>query len=789
MAAPIQTDRAPDNPDEKGVGTDDQALIGQAIKRWTRANTAEAVMRQEAMEDDKFKAGDQWPAQIRSDRTIQKRPCLTINKMPTFVNQVTNEHKMNRPQINIAPVGDKSDPQTAKMLKGLIRQIERQSRADTAYDWGFDSMVSGGWGFWRIVADYEDDRTFDQALFVRRIENRFTVYMDPMADPIGTDAEWCFISDLMPRDEFSREHPKADPVNWQETGSGDSQQDWSTETHVRVSEYYYFEYKKRVLVALATGHIGFEDELAPEVREQIAAEPALLKSKRDVEVRQLKWCKLTAKEVLDRRDLPGKWIPVVRCPGTVNVVEGKVNYSGLVRFAKDAQRMYNFWCTAETELIALQPKAPWIMEKGQVEGQERQWKRANIDSQPYLLYNGVSVGGKQAPIPQRQPFQGSPDGVVKAKIGAAQDMQATTGVRFDATLQERMQDESGRALVELKRIGEMGQFHFTDQFLKALQHTGSIFIDLIPKYYDTRRVLTILREDDSEETVTLDPNMPKAVGEERTNDGGVRSIFNPNVGKYDVTVTTGPNYATKRQEAADQMLNFLKIMPNEAPLVADLMVKNMDWPDSDVLYERLASRLPPELQMKQMKNMPPQARALIASLQQQLQKLSGEHQQALNLLGEKKTEQGQEQQKIDNTRTKAEQDYDAKMAKIFADLMAGQQKMGADIEAKQTDSAMKVLDTVSKISLAVEKFQADQESADKQREHEREMAMTERVERETEQETQKEQMSEMFATLREEIKQATKKAKVTRVEPVRAGDKRMARLHYDDKSTRDVALH
>ena len=637
MASPIVTSRGPSEapPDQSPKNKDElEAFLSKVVKRFARVESAESINRQKAVEDLRFKAGDQWPEQIRATRTIEKRPCLTINKMKTFVHQIVNDQRQNRPAINVSPVGDRSDPETAKMLKGLIKQIERTSNADVAYDTGFDSAVSVGWGYWRVLTDYEDEDTFDQVIKICRIRNTFRVYLDPDAEePDGSDAKWGFISDLIPRSEFEDQWPDSQVLAWEEGGIGDEYKLWATTTHVRIAEYFCYETDTRKLVALASGHVGYEDELDESIKSEIKAKPDSVLNEREVSVQKVKWYKLTAHDILEENDWPGKYIPIIKIIGDEVDIEGKVTLAGIIRDAKDPQRMYNYWCTSETEQVGLAPIAPWIMEEGQVEGHEDRWKQANRKAYPYLLYKATSVGGKPSPPPQRQQFAGPPAGVVQAKISAAQDMQATTGIRFDATLQERNYDESGKALKELKRVGEVGNFHYIDNLSRSLRYTGKQLIDLIPKVYDTRRILTILREDGSEERVTIDPTLGKPHDQRQGQDGKLERLFNPKLGDYEVAVTIGPSFATKRAEAADSMLQFLRFLPNTAPLVADLIAKNMDWPGSEEIYERLASQLPPELQAKHMQHLAPEAKAIVMSLSRNLNQLKQERDQAVQLVG------------------------------------------------------------------------------------------------------------------------------------------------------------
>lgn len=667
--------------DEEGKG-DTDTFLKRAVRRFSRADSAESENRQMALEDLEFKSGDQWPEEIKASRMMEKRPCLTINKMKTFVHQITNDQRQNRPAINVSPVGDKGDRETAKMLKGLIRQIERQSDADVAYDTAFDSAVSCGWGYWRVETDYLDDNSFDQVLKVSRIRNPFRVYIDPdHQEPDGSDAKWLFITDLVTREEFKAQFPKADPCAWNEGAIGDEFEDtWATETHVRIAEYFYYESESRTLLALANGQTGFKEDLDQITSAYIKADPSLVLNERKVEVAQLYWCKITAKEVLEKTKWLGKWIPVVKVIGDESDVAGKVSYAGLVRDAKDPQRMYNFWCTSETELIALAPKAPWVMEEGQIEGHEVRWASANVKSYPYLLYKGVNIGGKPAPQPQRQQFAGPPAGVVQAKIGASQDMQAVTGIRFDATHQERSYDESGKALRELKAIGDLGNFHYVDNLSRSLRHTGRIFIDLIPKIYDTRRVETIIREDGEDELATLDPGLQQPFQKSKDQQGKVQRLYNPRLGTYDVTVTIGPSFATKRSEASESMINFLKVMqPQQAAMVTDLIAKNQDWPGADEFATRLEIMLPPQLQQGKMDEIPPEARGMVSALQQQLQQLKQERDQAVALLGDKDKDRQIEQDKINK-------DFEAKMAKIAADMEQAKMDLLVARNAPQEDT-------------------------------------------------------------------------------------------------------
>jgi len=663
---------------------DTEKFLAKVRKRFMRCVSAESQNRKEGMDDLKFKTGEgQWPPDVVSQRNFDRRPALTINKIPTFVNQVVNDQRMNRPAINISPVGDKGDPEVAKMYRGMIRAIERNSVADIAYDTGFDSAVSIGWGYWRVMTDYESPDSFNQVLVIKRIRNSFTVHLDPSRqEPDGSDAKFGFITELIPRKEFEDNWPHADPMPFTEGGFGEDYKMWVTEHEIRIAEYYEIAYEKRRLVMLENGHVGWFDELSDEGKSLEIVED----DERDFPT--IKWYKVTGKDILEEQDWPGKWIPIVEVVGNETDIEGKVRRSGLIRNMKAPQLMYNYNRTLSVELSSLQPKAPWVAPEGSFEGYEQKWKDANIRPFPYLEYvPQTGQGGQPLPPPQRQPFQGAPQAVLAEVQAAAQDMQAVTGLRFDATQQERVYDESGRALRELRERGDLGSFHYTDNLARSLRHTGEILVDLIPKIYDTRRVLTILREDDSEEQVMVDPNAEKPHGKgQHPATGKQLKIFNPTYGKYGVTVTIGPSYATKRIEAAESMMDFVRavgpIAPQQVANITDLIAKNLDWQDADQVAARLAKMLPPNLLAPSVEGVPPEVQAMLQSLQQQVQALNNEKMQLTKAL----TDQNADRALIAD---KTEKEFEAKLMNIFATFEA---KMGA-IQQKSDQAAMQHIGT------------------------------------------------------------------------------------------------
>jgi len=601
--------RVANTPTNRGKAARDPAdVLATARSRLTMALSAYSDSREDELDDLRFMAGSpdnqwQWPQDVLATRgsvqgqTVNARPCLTINKLPQHVRQVTNDQRQNRPAGKVIPVDDKADIEVAEVFDGIVRHIEYISDADVAYDTACDNQVTYGEGYFRILTEYCDENTFDQDLRIGRIRNSFSVYMDPtIQDPCGADAEWCFITEDMPKADFERAYPDAEPISSiLQRGVGDQAlSQWINQDTVRIAEYFYKEHSKETLNLYAGSQTAFEGSPEAKELEMLGLQPI---RKREVDVKRVKWVKTNGYEMLEESEWLGKWIPVIRVIGNEFEVEGRMYVSGLVRNAKDAQRMYNYWVSQEAEMLALAPKAPFIGYGGQFEGYEQQWKTANTTNWPYLEVNPDVTDGQGAvlPLPQRAPPPLAQTGLIQAKMGAADDIKAATG-QYDASLGIRSNERTGRAILARERQGDTGTYHFVDNLARAIRYGTRQLVDLIPKIYDTQRIARIIGIDGETATAKINPMQTEPV-RRVTNDAGIviEKIYNPSVGKYDVAVTTGPSYATKRQEAMDAMGQILQANPALWQVAGDLFVKNMDWPGAQEIAKRLAKTIDPKL--------------------------------------------------------------------------------------------------------------------------------------------------------------------------------------------------
>lgn len=593
--------------DDAAAGPEKLADIHrEALRLYRIDEDADATNRAKAVEDMEFRwSDDQWDPRDRRERG--DRPTVTINRMGAFVRQVTGDVRQNTPAIKVRAV-ESSDAELANVYTGLIRNIENMSDADTAYVTAADHSVTCGIGHFRVNVEYSSDDTFDQDIRIERIPNPLSVVWDSSATKLDrSDARHCFVVERMAKDVFKHRWPNATAADFdsgpRSAGFSDQYADWFGDT-VRVAEYWIRKPVKRRLVEMPDGKGAFPpddiDELIPDAaiswRLWLETKPRT----RFVETHEVCQYIICGSEVLEGpHKWAGKHIPIVPVIGEEGCVGERMVRAGLVRYAKDAQRALNYMRSASIEAVAMQPNAPYLGTYDQIKGLEDYWLEAKRKNLPFWPYNP----DPQAPgPPQRQNPPMSATGLMQEAALASDDMKAVMGI-FDPSLGARSNETSGRAIIAREKQSDTGTYHYIDNLSKAIAHAGRIIIDLIPHVYDTERVIRTLGEDGSESAYIINRVQQMMV------DGGVQPvrvalpldgkdrspIFMRDDAKYDIVVSVGPSYATKRLEAADSMMQFVQAVPAAGAVAADLIAKSMDWPDADTIAKRLRKMLPPDI--------------------------------------------------------------------------------------------------------------------------------------------------------------------------------------------------
>jgi len=493
---------------------------------------------------------------------------------------VVNDARQNKPSIVVHPADSNSDPETAEIINGLIRNIEQSSNAEVAYDTALEHAVFGGFGFFRINTRYTSDDTFDQDVVIERVPNPLAVYPDCYSTAAdSSDWNYCYVTDQMAKAAFKKAYPGAEEVDWEGEAWSGVGAPWMDGDFVQVAEYWVREKVKRTILLLTDGAVvPVEDYEAN--RPAFDAKGVQVQGSRDVDSHRVRQYVMSGAEVLETVDWAGKYIPIIPVYGAEINFKGKRHFRSLIRGAKDAQRMFNYWRTTSTELVALAPKAPFIGRKGAFETDAAKWATANVQSHAFIEFDGPEA-------PQRQPFSGVPAGALQEALNASDDIKSVIGM-FDASMGARSNETSGKAIIARQMEADNATFHFIDNLSRAIRHAGRVLIDLIPQVYSVPRVIRVLGEDGESEMKAVNQPVQEQERDPLTEEvREITRIYDLTAGRYDLTVSAGPSFASLRQEAASQMIELIRAYPQAAPVIGDLLVKNLDWPGADEIAERM----------------------------------------------------------------------------------------------------------------------------------------------------------------------------------------------------------
>lgn len=566
--------------------------------------------REAALDDKKFSAGEQWDPLVLEQR--KGLPCLVINNIPQFTAQLVGDWRESRKAIKVVPSNDE-DQDVASVRGDLIRAIEMQSRADRVYDSAFESLVQCGDGDFRVSVEYARDDVFDQDIFIRPIEDCLGVVWDRFSvDPTGRDARRVFVDDKIPKSEFKAKYPNEDPTELQsDTFMRNLSIDgWVDQDAYRITEYWRLVERQRLMGLFSDGRVF---ELNADNLEDI-----IEKHGSPVKTR-MAWCTYAQMHLVTGFCIlngPYEYrlnrVPIIRMSGRIVNVGGRRIRYGLVRFMKDPVRLKNFWRSVAAEQLGYAPKAQWIAPESAVEGREDVFRKAHLSRDPLIIYND----GAEAP-PQRLDPPAPQAALLNEAQVNAQDMKDVTGIH-DASLGIRSNEISGRAIQARQREGDIASLTFYDNANASVLEAGDVINQLIPQIYDGTRVIRTIGED---ETMKF----------RRINDPMDPNSIDLSVGMFDVALSTGTSYSTRRVEAAQAMMDAIQVWPNLMQVAGDLVAKAQDWPGADKLAERLKKTIPPQFLSDEERQAegagPGVSPEQMQQIQQELQKLQMENQQ------------------------------------------------------------------------------------------------------------------------------------------------------------------
>jgi hypothetical protein len=648
----------------------EQEFLSYVRETYHKDSQADEKNRQEATLDARFVAGDQWDAPVRQRRDAAAKPTLTINRLPAFVAQLVGNRRLNDIGIKIIPDSG-GEKKIAEVRTGLIRNIQKESRAQQAYDKAFEQAVIGGLGNFQVHLDYAHDDVFEQDI-------RFAMIPDPLAvvwdagsvEPSGADAQHVFVVDRLSRKDFKKRYPKAEAGTWAYNSKSMSY-GWDTEDTVQVVSFWRMRSESREVALLVDGSVvdvTDEDLTDPTVLDTFAVDADGFPMIREVQRKYAEMYLCSSKDLLaGPYRLPIQRVPVFRVPGWELFIEGDRIRWGLIRFLRDPQKLHNYWRSTIAEKLVGSPKAKWVASSAAVEGRENEWRQSHLKDDPLLIYNAESG----APPQRAEPVQLEPALIQEAGM-AAQDIRDVSNIH-EASLGVQGNEVSGRAIMARQQVGELGTVIYQDNLNIAIEEAGKVINQLIPFVYNGPRIVKILGPDNqTEEQVTI--NAP----------GGIDIT----TGKYSVSVVTGPSYTTRRVEAREEMMAMVNAMPQVMAPAADLIIEAQDWPGSEKIARRMRTQLPPGMigQEDMDEEMIAQQQAAAQAAQQQQEiamvQLQLEVEERRAEIELKRVEAAERMAKVEEIRARA--------AKAAAETAA----TAAGIDRQDAETTLKVVETL-----------------------------------------------------------------------------------------------
>jgi hypothetical protein len=583
-------------------------IVEEARKRFDRCAEWESSYRKKFIDDIKFEYGDsengyQWPVEKFNDRTRQSRPCLTMNMVNQHNKMISNQARKNKSSVKFLALGNGATKESADVYRDIMRHIEHQSQAQTAYTIARGFQIGPGRGWIRLVTDYVEG-SMDQEIYIEAVNDPLSVYMDPDCKKRdGRDSKFAHVFDDMPLDDFYAAYPKYEgAIADAPLGIGSMDSDWTNKDHVRVCEYFRKVPRRGKLISFV--HQGQRHTIDHDVLKRLVRDPGQRRGiidnpetkVRDTLEWSVEWYLIVGQQIIDHTEWMGKYIPLIPVLGDMTVINGQLDIKGHTRWMKDAQRMYNYNTSAQVEFVALQGKTPWVAPVKAIEELESIWNTANVANHSVLPYNHMDLeGASEVPIPPPQRTD-PPNAAPAYQAGmdtALQQIMLTSG-QFQNQMGMMGNERTGAAIDKRQQQSDTAIFHFQDNYGDALVCLGCMVIDLAPHIYDTKRVLQIQGDGGVDYELEIDPTLREGyLKQQGHNNEVVKRVFNPNIGRYDIAPSVGPEYGSNMEETADALTLILTQAPGLTGIIGDLLMASLPFDKAQEAAARLRRMVPP----------------------------------------------------------------------------------------------------------------------------------------------------------------------------------------------------
>ena len=555
----------------------------EAMAQFDRIQSALKDERQQCLQDRRFYsiAGAQWEGPLGEQ--FANRPKLEVNKVALAVTRVISEYRQNRITVDFVSKDGSTDDTLADTCDGLYRADEKDSGAEEAYDNAFEEAAGGGFGAWRLTTVYEEEGDPDDDRQRIRIEPIFDadscVFFDLDAKRQDkADANHCFVLSAMTVEAYKAEWDE-DPSTFPKDITA-SEFDWFTPDVVYVAEYYRVEETSetirifKLLDGSEERHGPDDFDLDPQLEETLAATGAVEERTRKIKRRRVRKYLLSGAKVLeDIGYIAGDQIPVIPVYAKRWFVDSVERCMGIVRLAKDPQRLKNMQLSKLAEISALSSVEKPILTPEQIAGHQVMWSEDNLKNYPYLLINPITdQNGNQAPSPPVGYTRSSaiPPAMAALLQITEQDIQDVLGNQQAG--EQLVSNVSGKAVEMVQNRLDNQTYLLLSNFAKAVRRGGEVWLSMARDVYvEAKRRMKSVGLQDEISTVEL---QKPTIGE-----NGELVIQNDLAkAKFDVTVDVGPTSSNKRAATVRSLTNMLQVTedPETRAVLQAMALMNME---------------------------------------------------------------------------------------------------------------------------------------------------------------------------------------------------------------------
>lgn len=663
--------------------------ISKNIDTWYRAYN---INLRNFRDDVNFLFIDQWDASDRNEFKRLQKPMLTFNKIYDFFKKVVGEQRQNTPNLEVRCLTGDSSQEAIKLRADIVRQIAYDSKSDIVYQTAFENALAGGFGGIRVLTDYTTPKSYEQKIFLRRIDNPERLFFDPNAkEPTKHDGNYCGYYDIMGKEEFKEQYPDVEYPKSFPLHSEIKEFYWGDKNTISVVEYYKKEWFSFSVHQLSNGKTVTDKEyrkIKEQYEEMSQLEdvegidqpivlPEIIKTRRSRDYKIMCY-KAIYGQIVEKYKWPSKYFPIIFCPGDVHNIEGEERTISFVRFVRDAQRFLNYTGSEIAQAIKNSRREQFLVTPDNISGEGLIDIWRNPSNQQGALVAVPDKITKQMPI--KLPPSEIPQTLLQQYQRAESDIQSVLGY-YEANRGAQGQELSGVALRERQRTGNMGVAVFFDNLNRAIEQTGRVILSLLPEIYDTERRISLQAPNGENQDVFINR---KIAGGQAEND--------VTKGDYDVIIKDGPSFAVQKEEALKILVEMVKVNPQTFPLVADLIASSIDIENSPQLVERFKTLVPKDILAKESGQPPPPPQpnpAMIAAQQQQQ-------------LQQAELQLKQQQMKLDSEKALRQQQLDAAQIELDMEKLRMEEqitgvKAQAEVGKANLDYEANIANSLSKI--------------------------------------------------------------------------------------------